>query len=71
MPRELLLWTCLERVAGAELRVTPSFSIVVPVRAVWLSHFGAISLAKLPVDILAGLAHSTCRDLSVHRGSMG
>lgn len=67
MPKELLLRKCLERVAGAVLWATLSFSIVVPGRALLLSRFRAISLAKL----LTGAAHSACSDLSIHRGSIG
>lgn len=66
MPKELLLWKCLERVAGAVLWATLSFSIL-PGRAFLLSRFRAISLAKL----LTGAAHSACSDLSIHRGSIG
>lgn len=66
MPKELLLWKCLERVAGAVLWATLSFSIL-PGRALLLSRFRAISLAKL----LTGAAHSACRDLSINRGSIG
>lgn len=64
--KELLLWKCLERVAGAVLWATLSFSIL-PGRAFLLSRFRAISLAKL----LTGAAHFACSDLSIHRGSIG
>lgn len=68
MPKELLLWKCWERVTGTMLWATLSFSVVVPGRALLLSSFRAISLAELPVT---GPAHSACRDLSIHRGSIG